>query len=180
MKKSEGGLRLTDREERHLGRILKPMIQDEKALRMKQFIQHGEVTTFDHGVRVARLSYLLARRLHMTVDEEELVTGAFLHDYYLYDWHDHGDHLHGYHHADISARNARRDFRISGKAEHIIKSHMWPLNLTRIPRSKEALLVCIADKMCSVQESVHRKHAEPENQSHSQRKEEYFDDEFNL
>ena len=148
---------MTDKEEHHFRRVMKTITEDKKALQMKQFIQHGQVTTFDHGLRVARLSYLLARRLHLKVEEEELLTGAFLHDYFLYDWHDHGDHLHGYHHAEISARNAKRDFRISGKTEHIIKSHMWPLNLTRVPRSKEAFLVCIADKMCSLQESIHKK-----------------------
>ena len=106
---------------------------------------------------VARHSFFFAKRFRLRVDEAALVRGAFLHDYYLYDWHDHGDHLHGYHHPDIAASNACRDFDLSDKEAGIIRSHMWPLTLTKVPTSKEAAVVCFVDKVCSLRETLNRK-----------------------
>lgn len=135
-------------------RLLEEMAQDPKLLQMKRFIQHGSVSTYDHCLSVARMSLKLAGGLRMKVDHKELVRGALLHDYYLYDWHDHGDKLHGYHHPRIAAEKAEADFGISGKEKSIIRTHMWPLTLRHVPASKEAALVCIADKICSTKETV--------------------------
>lgn len=143
----------------HFQELVSDLAQDTKTQRMKKYIQHSNKTTYDHCMDVARHSYFLAQRLHLKVDEKALVRGAFLHDYYLYDWHTFGDHLHGYHHADIAEANARRDFGISSKEAAIIHSHMWPLNLTRIPTSREAALVCFIDKVCSLRETLHRKNS---------------------
>ncbi|MCR4998990.1 MAG: HD domain-containing protein [Lachnospiraceae bacterium] len=137
--------------------LVSELAADAKTNRMKKFIQHSNKTTYDHCMDVARHSYYLARRLHLQVDEKALVRGAFLHDYYLYDWHDYGDHLHGYHHPDRAVANARRDFDLTPKEIGIIRSHMWPLTLTKVPSSKEAVVVCIIDKVCSLRETLDRK-----------------------
>ena len=55
--------------------------------RMRQFVQHGNISTFDHCLSVALLSYALVKLLHLPVNRRTLVLGAFLHDFYLYDWH---------------------------------------------------------------------------------------------
>ena len=54
---------------------------------MDNFTQHGVITTYDHCLRVARIAFLANRRLHLEADEEALITGAMLHDFFLYDWH---------------------------------------------------------------------------------------------
>lgn len=80
---------------------------------------------------------------------------AFPHDYFLYDWHAYrGRPLHGFAHPKTALKNARQDFDLTKKEENIIESHMWPLLPTRPPKSKEALLVCITDKLCSLHETV--------------------------
>ena len=92
--------------------LIRELSADPRAQKMKDYIQHGTVTTYDHCMDVARTSFSINRKLHLHAPEKELVTAAFLHDYFLYDWHDHGDRLHGYHHPDIAADNAARDFAI--------------------------------------------------------------------
>ncbi len=119
-----------------------------------EFTQHGSVTTFDHVVRVASLSLRIARKLRLRICEGELVRGALLHDYYLYDWHHCPNKGHALNHPVVAQRNAKRDFDLSARESNIIVSHMWPLPPTRVPRCREAWIVCAADKICSLQETL--------------------------
>lgn len=117
-------------------------------------IQHSNVSVMKHSMKVAYTSMWICEKFKIKCNRQDLVRGALLHDYFLYDWHVHGDKLHGYHHPHIALKNAGRDFGLTRKEKNIIKSHMWPLTLTHIPKSKEAMLVCIADKICSVEETL--------------------------
>lgn len=80
-----------------------------------------------------------------------MIRGALLHDYFLYDWHEPHHGLHGYTHASLALRNAAQDFAISPIEADVIKKHMWPLNI-KPPRYREAMIVTIADKICSAKE----------------------------
>lgn len=120
----------------------------------KAFVQHGDVSVYEHCINVAFLSLYLARRFDLSVDRRSLVRGALLHDYFLYDWHedDPSHRLHGFHHAHRALKNACRDFMLNKKEKDIIAKHMFPLNL-RPPRYKESALVCAADKCCALLET---------------------------
>ena len=131
-----------------------PYMEDERILQMKRFIQHGNTTTRDHAIRVARMAVMLDLLLPGNRDTDEICAAAVLHDYYLYDWHDHGDHLHGFHHPYIAAENAKRDFCVSDHVCSMIKSHMWPLNFLEVPKSRGAWLITFSDKFISIQETV--------------------------
>ncbi len=138
-------------------KLAKPIAGDERARRMVQYIQHGDKSTYDHCLSVAYTAFLMNRRLHIGADEESLVKAALLHDYFLYDWHTKGDHLHGYHHPEIAGENAKKDFDISDKEKMMIETHMWPLTLLHMPRSREAWILTAADKICSTKEVFHRR-----------------------
>ena len=79
-----------------------------------------------------------------------------LHDFYLYDWHkpEEAQPLHGFRHPATALRNARKHFALNKVEENVIISHMWPLTLRKVPRCREAALVCLADKICSLHETV--------------------------
>ncbi len=124
---------------------------------MGQFVQHGSVSTLAHVVRVAQTSLKMARALKLKVSEQELVRGALLHDYYLYDWHTTSNKGHAVNHPLIAAKNAQRDYGLTPKERNIIEAHMWPLPPNRVPASKEAWLVCAADKWCSLAETLFKR-----------------------
>lgn len=121
---------------------------------MRGCVQHGRVSTWDHCVRVAHASLAAARALHLRVSERELVRAALLHDYFLYDWHEPGHVGHATRHPVFALRNAREDFDLTPLEENVIASHMWPLPPDRVPRSREAALVCAVDKWCSLGETL--------------------------
>ena len=140
--------------------IISAIQSDEHVQEMKNYIQHGSVTTFEHCERVARLSYKIDKLLSLHSNQNTLLTGAMLHDFYLYDWHnkDNGEHrLHGFSHAEKACKNAKKYFDIDEDTMKVINSHMWPLNLRRIPSTKEAWIVCVADKCVSLQETLFRR-----------------------
>ena len=149
-------MNLTNLERIHLNGLLEEYKRNPKVQEMIRYIQHGSISTYEHCVSVTRVSYWLNKRLHLGADEKTLVTGAFLHDFYLYDWHDTGDgshRLHGYRHADRACDNAVKVFSVNKEIQKIIKCHMWPLNISRLPLTRAALIVCLADKYCSTIET---------------------------
>ena len=150
-------VKLTPNEERHIRKVLKDYMQDEKVQEMKKYIQHGSVTTFDHCKSVTRASFWLNKHLHLGANTRTLLLGAFLHDFYLYDWHDSSEkwhRLHGFRHPEFARKNAESHFHIDANVQKVIRSHMWPLTITKVPTSREALIVCLADKYVSSVETI--------------------------
>lgn len=122
----------------------------------KKYIQHGDTSVYSHCVAVAYVSLWLTYFLHISVSKRSLLMGAFLHDYFLYDWHDSdpSHRLHGFTHPKRALINASADWKLSPRTKNIILRHMFPL--TPIPPScKEAWLVCLADKTCALAETLH-------------------------
>lgn len=149
-------MKLSAREVSEIEVLLKGIDQTKEAEIMKHCIQHGQTTTFEHVISVVRLSFYLNRHFHLGASEPELVRGAFLHDFYLYDWHENGyvGRLHGLHHPAIALKNAEERYRLTSVERNIIESHMWPLTLFTIPKCRAAFIVCLADKICSSYEII--------------------------
>ena len=111
-----------------LSRELVPLMELSRLPQCEEFLQHGDTTVLLHCVAVAYFSLWLVHRLHLRCDEQSLVRGALLHDYFLYDWHtpDPSHRLHGFHHPARALENARRDVALSPLEEDIIRHHMFP------------------------------------------------------
>ena len=96
------------------------ILNDDTFKLQKEYLQHGKVSVYDHVIYVADKSLSYAKRLHLKISEKELVRGALLHDYYLYDWHIHGAFYRGHiiRHPREAAEKARQDFKTSKKEEN--------------------------------------------------------------
>ena len=148
-------MQLSDTERQRLTTILAQYDQHPEVQRMREFIQHGDVTVFDHCIAVAEYSCRMAEFLHLSVNRKAMIRGALLHDYFLYDWHnpDNGHRLHGFSHPYTSLKNAKRDYSITKREADIIVKHMFPLTIVP-PQTKEAWIVCLADKICAGEETI--------------------------
>ena len=139
-------------------KILNEIRESSRFKNSKQFIQHGKTSVYMHSVSVAYMSCYIAEKYNLSVDYYSLITGALLHDYFLYDWHDKEDghkRPHGFYHPSAALAHAERDFEINSRTKNIIKRHMFPL--TPIPPvCLEGWVVCIADKICSTKETIKR------------------------
>lgn len=149
-------MKLTSKEYKEIQNYLCGLTGTKEASLMKRYIQHGRISTYEHVLSVVQLAYYLNHRLHIGACDSELVRGAFLHDFYLYDWHKNGyiGRLHGLHHPAIASKNASMRYTLTPVEQNIIESHMWPLTLFKMPKSRAAFLVCIADKICSSYEVI--------------------------
>jgi uncharacterized protein len=132
--------------------LSRPITLHPEYLRLQGFKHHGE-SIYEHCQAVARVCYAAGRVLRLRLPE--LVRGALLHDFFMYDWRlarKPGERAHAFSHPRIALENSERVFgALSPLERDIISRHMWPLTLLP-PRSVEGMLVCVADKLVAAWE----------------------------
>ncbi|MDD3225688.1 MAG: HD family phosphohydrolase [Clostridium sp.] len=129
------------------------LIENEAVQSMKRFIQHSDLSCFEHCINVSYNSYLICR--HLGLDYYAAARGGLLHDLFLYDWHitKHKNGLHAFSHPYAALKNANNYFELNDKEKDIIQKHMWPLTL-KLPKYKESFIVSFVDKYCAFAEVV--------------------------
>ena len=133
------------------------ILHSENFQKTRHHIQHGTMPVYRHCLDVAKQSIQINKALGLGCSERDLIRGALLHDYFLYDWHDKNrenyQKLHGFYHPGIALKNARKEYHLTRREEDIIKKHMWPLTVVP-PLCREAWVVTAADKYCSLLETL--------------------------
>lgn len=144
--------------------IAENIIYHEVFLSTDKYIHHSDISCLEHSVHVSFIAFNLSHKLPLKFNYESIVRASLLHDFYLYDWHTNNLHgekkgfqRHGFTHAYIAYLNASTYFTINNIEENIIKSHMWPLTFRNYPKNKEAILIMLVDKYCSVLETLSKK-----------------------
>ncbi len=146
---------INDIDSKYIDSYLKEILNNKNFLLIKNFTHHGKVSTYDHCIHVAAMSLKINNFFNLNSRIDVLLKASVLHDFILYDWHNNNSKkLHGFTHAKEAATNAKMNFNVNQDILQIIESHMWPLNITKIPKSKEAIIVCIADKYCALLETL--------------------------
>ncbi len=132
------------------------LLENELVLKMNDFIQHGDTTCFQHCLNVSYYNYKICSLFSWNA--RAAARAGLLHDLFLYDWHtykpDKGERLHGFTHAGTALKNASENFYISDLEKDIIEKHMFPLNITAVPRYRETLVIVLVDKYCGLLETV--------------------------
>ena len=138
--------------------LARPLLSRGRLAQMHDITQHGSTSTLEHCAAVAYVALAADMLLGLGLDEEALVEGGLLHDYFLYDWHDASqapDRFHGFTHPRHALRNALADFSPSKTAQDVIERHMFPFHPLP-PRTREGWVVCLADKACTTAEVLSR------------------------
>lgn len=137
--------------EKEFIRMIRDIIRTKEFRGMKQYRHHVKGSVYDHSIKVAYLCYRHHKRFGTKTDLRELVRGALLHDFYLYDWHEMlpGRRLHLFTHPRCSLANALHHYPdLTRREQDMIRRHMFPVTLTP-PRTGAGWLICFYDKVAA-------------------------------
>lgn len=134
--------------------IIATILENEEFKKRKSFRHHGEISVYEHSLRVALLSYKIGSKFKY-LDINSILVGSLLHDFYFRDWQSYKEKRpflkkHGFVHAKEALENSEIYFPdlMNDKTRNIILRHMFPLNKIP-PRYIESWIVSIADKIVS-------------------------------
>lgn len=128
--------------------IVKDIINNEEFLKLREIKHHG-INRYNHCVRVSYYTYKVAKMLGLNY--YEATRGAMLHDFFLDETVKDGSYRALTKHPKYALENSIKNFALTDREKDIIKSHMFPVNLT-LPRYKESWLVDLVDDLCSFYE----------------------------
>lgn len=131
------------------------LIGHEAVLQMKQYMQHGNTSCFQHCVNVSYYNYRLCK--FFSLNTRAAARAGLLHDLFLYDWHSYkkpkGKRFHVATHPKAASDNAAKFFLINDIEKDIIEKHMFPITFT-LPKYKETVIIILTDKYCGLIETV--------------------------
>lgn len=135
-----------------------PILSHKEFLKTKSIVHHGN-TRYNHSVRVAYLAYTLSKLFGC--DQTSTIRGGALHDFFLVrdDKNIATSTKMLIEHPKIAKQNAITYFGVNEKEQNIIESHMFPVSNVA-PKSKEAWLVTLSDKLVATFEGLGRAKAQ--------------------
>ncbi len=131
-------------------RIVKNILDNEEFNKIKKIEHHG-ITRFNHSMRVSYYSYKVAKALHL--DYVQTARGGLLHDFFLSP-EDRGTKekfISTFVHPKQAVETAKSQFTLSKKEEDMIRSHMFPINIS-VPKYMESWIVSTVDKVVAINE----------------------------
>ena len=85
--------------------VYREVSQNSRFNESEQYIQHGKTTVKMHAITVTLFALNISEKFKIKVNKRELIRGALLHDYFLYDWHERKlSNLHGFRHPKRALR----------------------------------------------------------------------------
>ena len=132
--------------------VASPILSHEEFVKTKSIVHHGN-TRYNHSVRVAYISYKLSKLLN--ADKNACIKAGVLHDFFLVrdDKNIVSSAKMLVNHPTLAKENAIKYFNVNEKEQNIIESHMFPISSVT-PKTKEAWLVSISDKLVALMEGA--------------------------
>lgn len=130
---------------------IQDIVKNEQFNKLKEELHHG-ITRYDHSYRVAKWTHIIGKVFKMK-NVEQTTRAALLHDFYV------NDDLTGSGakrlgtHPEAALENSLKYYELDNIQKDIIKSHMFPCNLT-VPKYKESWLVSMIDKTVGTYEML--------------------------
>lgn len=133
--------------------IASPILNHNEFIKTKQIVHHGS-TRFNHSVKVSYLAYKLSKMLGC--DARSSVRAGVLHDFFLErdDKNIATETRMLIKHPSLAKQNAITYFGVNEKEQNIIESHMFPISNVA-PKSKEAWIVTLCDKIVAMFEGAY-------------------------
>lgn len=135
--------------------IVSPIINSKEYQRRKTFRHHGDITVYDHMVRVSIYMYMWAKKDNL--DYRSAAIAGILHDFYTTPWQDVKEKLpffkmHGFTHAAVALENSKKYFPeyLNPVIENSILRHMFPLNKVP-PKYRIGFMLTLVDKYVSME-----------------------------
>ncbi len=130
--------------------IVNNILDNDEFLKIKQIEHHG-ISRYDHSLKVSYYSYRIAKALHL--DYEQTAIGGLLHDFFLSpeDRTQKDRFKSVFTHPKQAVMMAKSQFDLTKKEEDMIRSHMFPINLS-VPKYAESWIVSMVDKCVATNE----------------------------
>lgn len=129
--------------------LVKEILNNEAFLKLKTCEHHG-ITRFDHSLKVSYNAYQYAKKHNL--DYKEVAVGGLLHDFFIDENVKLKDRfVSTFKHPEKAEINALEKFNVNEKEADIIRTHMFPINLT-VPKYKESWIVSLYDKKIALSE----------------------------
>ena len=130
--------------------IIKNILDNKEFQKMKTIEHHG-ITRLDHSLKVSDYSYKIAKKMHL--DYIETARGGLLHDFFFSkeDRNSKERFISTFTHPEKALRTAKEHFNLSMKEQDMIRSHMFPINIS-VPKYLESWIVSGVDKVVAVNE----------------------------
>ena len=131
-------------------KIVRNILENDEFKQMEQIEHHG-ITRLDHSLKVSYYSYKITKVLHL--DYRETARGGLLHDFFFSPESRDGKQrfLSTFTHPSKALDTAKNNFELSHKEEDMIRSHMFPINIS-IPKYAESWVVSTVDKFVAISE----------------------------
>ena len=130
--------------------IVNNILDNEEFMKIKKIEHHG-ISRYDHSLKVSYYSYKIAKILHL--DYEQTAVGGLLHDFFLSpENRTQKERMKSvFTHPKQAVEMARTQFELTKKEEDMIRSHMFPINLS-VPKYAESWIVSMVDKCVATNE----------------------------
>lgn len=126
------------------------ILNDNVFKKIDNCIHHG-ISRFDHSCRVSYYSYKVSKALGLNY--KEVARAGLLHDFFFSENFTNKEKLKSmFIHSKKSLNNSIKYFNLTEREKDIIISHMFPLNVNKIPKYMESWIVSIVDKCVAVYE----------------------------